>query len=129
MAERSRVNSSTAAEMASGGSAGFSRSNAARNRDTNTTSPFVSRPSVPPAPNISSSRRHRLPAKLREQPDGGLLDKLVFGVGVGHGSVRLQIHLPRKQARQQQVARPAEVLDLAFESLSRLARSRNFTVA
>ena len=25
------------------------------------------------------------PAKLREQPDGGLLDKLVFGVGVGHG--------------------------------------------
>jgi len=26
-----------------------------------------------------------LPAKLREQPDGGLLDKLVFGVGVGHG--------------------------------------------
>ena len=23
------------------------------------------------------------PAKLREQPDGGLLDKLVFGVGVG----------------------------------------------
>jgi hypothetical protein len=24
-----------------------------------------------------------LPAKLREQPDGGLLDKLVFGVGVG----------------------------------------------
>jgi hypothetical protein len=28
--------------------------------------------------------RHRLPTKLREQPDGGLLDKLVFGVGVGH---------------------------------------------
>ena len=24
-------------------------------------------------------------AKLREQPDGRLLDKLVFGVGVGHG--------------------------------------------
>jgi hypothetical protein len=23
------------------------------------------------------------PAQLREQPDGGLLDKLVFGVGVG----------------------------------------------
>jgi hypothetical protein len=23
--------------------------------------------------------------KLHEQPDGGLLDKLVFGVGVGHG--------------------------------------------
>ena len=29
-------------------------------------------------------RRHCSPAKLREQPDGGLLDKLVFGVGVGH---------------------------------------------
>ncbi len=29
--------------MASGGSAGFNRSNVARNRDTNTTSPFVSR--------------------------------------------------------------------------------------
>jgi len=26
----------------------------------------------------------RGPAKLREQPDGRLLDKLVFGVGVGH---------------------------------------------
>jgi len=32
-------------------------------------------------------RRHRLPAKRREQPDGGLLDELVFGVSVGaHGS-------------------------------------------
>ena len=27
-------------------------------------------------------RRHRLPAERREQPDGGLLDELVFGVGV-----------------------------------------------
>jgi hypothetical protein len=26
-----------------------------------------------------------LPATLRDQPDGGLLDKLIFGVGVGHG--------------------------------------------
>ena len=41
MAERSRVNSSTEAAMASGGSAGFSRSNAARSRDTNTTSPLA----------------------------------------------------------------------------------------
>jgi hypothetical protein len=31
--------------MASGGSAGFNRSSAALNRETNTTSPFVSRPS------------------------------------------------------------------------------------
>ncbi len=54
MAERSRVNSSTAAVMASGSSAGFNRTNAARNRDTNTTSPFVSRTSVPPAPKVSS---------------------------------------------------------------------------
>ena len=31
-------------------------------------------------------RRHRLPGKRRKQPDGGLLDELVFGVGVGaHG--------------------------------------------
>jgi hypothetical protein len=35
-----------AAVMAPGGSAGFNRSNAARNRDTNTTSPFVSRCNV-----------------------------------------------------------------------------------
>ena len=41
MAEQSRVNSSTAAVLASGGSAGFSRPNTARDRDTNTTSPFV----------------------------------------------------------------------------------------
>ena len=27
----------------------------------------------------------RCAVQLREQPDGGLLDKLVFGVGVGHG--------------------------------------------
>ena len=36
MAERSRVNSSTAAVMAWGGSAGFNRSKAERNWDTNT---------------------------------------------------------------------------------------------
>jgi hypothetical protein len=29
-------------------------------------------------------RRHRLPAELCEKPDGGLLHKLVLGVGVGH---------------------------------------------
>src|ERR1017187_5612554 len=33
--------------MASGGNAGLSRSNAARNRDASTTSPFVSRCNVP----------------------------------------------------------------------------------
>ena len=55
MAERSRVNSSTAAVMASGGSAGLNRSNAARNRDPNTTSPFVSRSNVPVAPKVSSN--------------------------------------------------------------------------
>jgi hypothetical protein len=31
-------------------------------------------------------RRHRLPAERGKQPDGGLLDELVFGVGVGHSS-------------------------------------------
>ena len=55
MAERSRVNSSTAAVMASVGSAGFNRSNAARKRETNTTSPFVSRRNVPVAPKVSSN--------------------------------------------------------------------------
>ncbi len=79
--------------MASGGSAGFNRSNAARNRDTNTTSPFVSRPSNPAVTRLASNAGvgrwpYHGPAKLREQPDGGLLDKLVFGVGVGHGSKR-----------------------------------------
>ncbi len=29
-------------------------------------------------------RRNRFPARLRKQPDGGMLDKLVFGAGVGH---------------------------------------------
>ncbi len=35
-------------------------------------------------------RRHRGPVKLREQPGGGLLDKLVFGVGVGHGTIAVE---------------------------------------
>jgi len=77
--------------LASGGSAGFNRSNAARKRDTNTTSPFVSRPSSPasrgsPAAPALGGARHG-PAKLCEQPDGGRLDKLVFGVGVGTHSL------------------------------------------
>jgi hypothetical protein len=42
--------------------------------------------------------RHRDPAKPREQPDGALLDKLVFGVGVGHGLN--QIHLPLVRNRK-----------------------------
>ena len=63
-------------------------------------------------------RRHRLPAERREQPDGGLLDELVFGVGVGHGSGGgLDVDLAREQARQQQVAGAAEVLDLAVAAL------------
>jgi hypothetical protein len=62
------------------------------NRDTNTTSPFVSRPSNPASrgsPGHAGIGRWPChgPAKLREQPDGGLLDKLVFGVGVGHESL------------------------------------------
>ena len=36
-----------------------------------------------------------LPAKLREQPDGRLPDKLVFGVGVGHENQFL-ICVPRR---------------------------------
>jgi hypothetical protein len=34
--------------------------------------------------------RQRL-SNLLEQPDGGLLDKLVFGVGVGHSSKRVSL--------------------------------------
>jgi len=30
--------------------------------------------------------RHREPAKLGKQPNSWLLDKLVFGAGVGHGA-------------------------------------------
>ena len=41
--------------MASDGSTGFNRSNAARNRETNTTSPFVSRCNVPVAPKVSTN--------------------------------------------------------------------------
>ena len=63
-------------------------SSAARRRGTSTTSPLVSRPSVPPAPKISSSADTVSPAERGEQPDGGLLDELVFGVGVGFRAVR-----------------------------------------
>ncbi len=41
--------------MASGGSAGFNHANAACNRDTSTTSLFVSRRNVPVAPEVSSN--------------------------------------------------------------------------
>jgi hypothetical protein len=37
----------------------------------------------PASPEGLVLRRHRLPAQRSEQPDGGLLDELVFGVGVG----------------------------------------------
>jgi hypothetical protein len=50
LAERSRVNSSTEAAMGSGGTAGFNRSETARNLETKTTSPGVSRPRVPSLP-------------------------------------------------------------------------------
>jgi hypothetical protein len=50
----------SSALMASGGTwwpmrLAFNRSNAARNRDTNTTSPFVSRGNMPVAPKVSSN--------------------------------------------------------------------------
>ena len=54
IAERSRVNSSMALEIASGGNKGFNFYSAARSRGTSTTSPGVSRPSVPPGPKTSS---------------------------------------------------------------------------
>jgi hypothetical protein len=36
-------------------------------------------------PDVIERRPRRLPARFREQPGGGLPDKLVFGVGMGHG--------------------------------------------
>jgi hypothetical protein len=56
--------------MASGGNVGLSRSNAARNRGTSTTSPLVSRPINPGvtrlAGNVCLGRRPgHLPTKLR----------------------------------------------------------------
>ncbi len=36
---------------------------------------------------IARQRHHHGPTRLCEQPDGGLLDKVVSGVGVGHGSI------------------------------------------
>ena len=50
-----RVSSSTAVVIASSGSAGLNLTSAARRRDSRTTSPFVSRPSSPPLPKVSSS--------------------------------------------------------------------------
>jgi hypothetical protein len=79
MADRSRASSSTAAEMASGGNAGFNRPNAARNRETNTTSPFVSRSSNP-ASRGSPGTLVWGGGPATCQPSAAL----VFGVGVGH---------------------------------------------
>jgi len=79
----------------SGGSAGFNRSNAARNRDT--TRP----PRLRLAPKQTCIARLAAhggtgrwlchgPPKLREQPNGRLLDKQVFGVGVGHQAIAVE---------------------------------------
>ncbi len=51
VAQPDEVFPGSAAGLASGGSAGFYRSNAARNRATKNTSPFVSRSNVLVAPN------------------------------------------------------------------------------
>ncbi len=57
--------------MASRGSAGLSRSNAARNRDTNTTSPFVSRNNVPVAPKVSSNANTTVQPNSANNPMAG----------------------------------------------------------
>jgi len=82
MAERSRINSSTAAVMASGGSAGIQllqRRTQPRYRPHLALRLAQQRAGRPEG---FLQRRHRRPTQLREQPDGGLLDELVFGVGV-----------------------------------------------
>ncbi len=74
--------------------AGWARASALRRQDTNTATLSVSRGNVPVAPGGFLQRRHRGPAKLNKQPDGGLLDKLVFGVGVGHGKLLIASRHP-----------------------------------
>ena len=88
MAERSRVNSSTAAAIASGGKAGFNRFKAAWSSGTNTTSPVVSRPNRPASPSsVAMPVLRGGPATVQpsslNNPDRGLLDQMVLGVAVG----------------------------------------------
>lgn len=45
--------------------------------------PFIASTCNWQTPSHQTQRRHRLQAKPREQPDGGLLDQLVFGAGAG----------------------------------------------
>ena len=83
---RFRVSDSIASATASGWAIGFSRSSAARNRGTSTTSAVVSRPSVPVGPIASSDADTVSQPSVAKKLNRGLLDELVFGVGVRHGS-------------------------------------------
>jgi len=76
MAERSRVNSSTAAVMASGSQRGIQALQ--RRAQPGFNHYFARRLATERAflPKDFLQRRHRLPAKLRKQPNGGLFDKL-----------------------------------------------------
>lgn len=47
-------------------------------------SPALSLPQRPAGAKGFLHRRHRLPAERGKQANGGLLDELVFGVGVSH---------------------------------------------
>jgi len=77
MADRSRINSSTAAVMASGGSV---QSRPEPGKKHHIARRLASQSSARAQSFLRC--RHCLPTQIRKQPDGGLLDKLVFGVGV-----------------------------------------------
>ena len=56
------------------------------------------------------------------------MEDVADGLGLRlHGSIRFEFHLPREQTRQQQVARPAEVLDFGAKFARSLRQHRNET--
>jgi hypothetical protein len=81
MAERLRVSSSTAAVIASGGSAGESRERRAQPGRQHDLALGLAAERAASAEDLFQ-RRHRLPTECGEEPYGGLLDQLIFGVGV-----------------------------------------------
>ena len=117
---RFRVSDSIASATASGVAVGFSRSSAVRNRDIK--HDFGGRLSSERAgwPHRLVRRRYRLPAQRCEELNRGLFDELVFGVGVRHrsGGGVSERDLAREEARQQQIACAAEVVDQALKTLT-----------
>jgi hypothetical protein len=75
-------------------------------------------------------RRYRLPAEFGEQPDSGLLDKLVFGVGVdGHRNAAsdLRLYVCVWRLRNLQVEPTLAVIAQAARIESILEQDRPYT--